>query len=74
LNSTFKEKKYPDEDPARSKDGANVHNKMNDNTITMVIYYEFLVLTVVVPQPIKFIVTMISRLRVPWCRIGIFRK
>lgn len=38
MNGTFHEK-LPD-DPAGSKHVANVHNT-NDNTITLVIYYEF---------------------------------
>jgi hypothetical protein len=43
MNSAFHEK-FPDDDPAGSK---HVRNKTNDNTITLVIYYEFVVLTVV---------------------------
>jgi hypothetical protein len=33
----------PDDDPAESKQVTNVHNKMNDNTVTLVIYYEFVI-------------------------------
>jgi hypothetical protein len=36
MYSTFHEK-LPDVDPAGSKYVANIHNKINDNTITMVI-------------------------------------
>jgi hypothetical protein len=46
MNSTFREK-LPDDDPAGSKRVANVHNETNDNTITSIVYYEFVVLTVV---------------------------
>jgi hypothetical protein len=45
-NSTF-HKKLPDDDPAGSKHVANVHNETNDNTISLAIYYEFVVLMVV---------------------------
>jgi hypothetical protein len=45
-NSTFHEKPF-DDNPAGSKQVANVCNKTNDNTITLVIYYEFVVLTIV---------------------------
>jgi hypothetical protein len=45
-NSTFHEK-LPDGDPAGSKHVANVHNKTNGNIITLVIYYAFVVLSVV---------------------------
>jgi hypothetical protein len=44
-NSLFHEK-LPDDDPAGSKHVANVYNKKNDNTKTLVIYYEFVLLTV----------------------------
>jgi hypothetical protein len=46
MNSTFHEK-LPDHDQAGSKHVANVHNKTNDNTTTLVIYYEFVVLMIV---------------------------
>jgi hypothetical protein len=42
-SSKFHEK-LPDDDPAESKHEANVQNKTNDNTITLVTYYEFVVL------------------------------
>jgi hypothetical protein len=38
--STFHEK-LPDNDTARSKHVANVHNKTNDNILTSYIYYEY---------------------------------
>jgi hypothetical protein len=37
----------PDDDPMGLKILANVHNETNDSTITLVIYYEFVVLMVV---------------------------
>jgi hypothetical protein len=43
MNSIFHEKLHHD-DPAGSKHVPNVHNKTNDNTVTLVIYYEFAVL------------------------------
>jgi hypothetical protein len=46
MNSAFHEK-LCDDDPARLKHVANVHNKTNSNTVTLVIYYEVVVLTVV---------------------------
>jgi hypothetical protein len=46
MSSTFHEK-LPDDDPAESKHVANIHNKTNDGTIILVIYYESVVLTVV---------------------------
>jgi hypothetical protein len=39
MNSKFHEKLL-DDDPAGSKYAANVHNRTNDNTVTLVIYYE----------------------------------
>jgi hypothetical protein len=45
-NNKFHEK-LPDDDPARSKHVGNIHNKTNDNSVTLVIYYVFVVLTVV---------------------------
>jgi hypothetical protein len=43
-NNKFHEK-LPDGDPAESKHVANVHNRKNDNKITLAIYYEIVVLT-----------------------------
>jgi hypothetical protein len=37
--------KLLDDDPSGSKHTASIHNKTNDNTITLVIYYELVVLT-----------------------------
>jgi hypothetical protein len=45
-SSTFHEK-LPDDDTAGSKHVANVHNKTNENTITTLVYYEFVVLIAV---------------------------
>jgi hypothetical protein len=40
MNSTFHEKFPDDDDPAGLKHVANVHNKTNDNTITLLIYFK----------------------------------
>jgi hypothetical protein len=44
-NSTFHEK-LSDDNPTGSKHVANIHNETNDNTIILIIYYEFVVLKV----------------------------
>jgi hypothetical protein len=46
MNSTFDEK-LPDNDPAGLKHVINVHNKINNNTIILAIYYKFVALAVV---------------------------
>jgi hypothetical protein len=47
ITSSIFHEKLPDDDPAWSKHVVNVQNKTNDNTVTLIVYYEFVVLTAV---------------------------
>jgi hypothetical protein len=47
ITSSIFHEKLSDDDPVGLKYVANVRNKTNENTVTLVVYYEFVALTAV---------------------------